>query len=607
MIEQEQKRPKQNILFFIIALIFIFYSGRLIQLQFLYQEEYGKISAENSIRNISIAPIRGYMHDRNGTLVVDNRPSYTVTVVPAQFDMKNIKLLASILSTEENILIEAIEKGKKYNRFAPAKVKRDIDFATLSLVEEFREKIPGIGYLVESKRHYSTQAKGSHLFGYTKEISEKQLQSFGEHYKQGDIIGATGIEAAYEKYLKGTKGVEFITVDAYGRFVGNFNYGNNDIAPVEGDELELTIDAGVQALAESLLTDKRGAVVAIDPTNGGVIALVSKPDFDLDLFSGVTPTKIWNDLNTDPLKPLFNRATLTSYPPGSTYKMLAAIAALQEGLINENYRIKCTGSFTYGNKVFKDLHVHGSTNVVEAIQKSCNVFFYQLVLKIGLDKWSHYGKEFGFGSPTGIDILEENSGILPSTKYFDRRYGKGKWTPGYLISLGIGQGEMGASPIQLACYAMALANEGIYYSPRVVSSIKQKKTGHITDIKSPSRKINIKPQVWEMVREGLYKAVNVEGGTGRSGRVPGIAVAGKTGTAQNPHGKDHAWFVGFAPYENPKIAICVLVENVGFGGVFAAPVAGLCIEQYLYGDIIRNKINVPVVAASNEKETLIND
>ncbi|RCK77680.1 MAG: Cell division protein FtsI [Peptidoglycan synthetase] [Ignavibacteriae bacterium] len=529
------------------------------------------------------------MYDRNGNLIVDNRPAYTVTVVPAEFDTTKLKLLSDILAIDQQELMNKINREAKYNKFAPAKVKRDVDFKTLSFIEENHEELPGVDYIVESKRAYPPNIRGSHIFGYLREISDEQLAKAGDLYRRGDIIGATGIEAQYEKYLRGEKGYNLIIVDSKGKMIGSYNDGKDDKAPLEGDDLELTIDAKVQALAESLLSNFIGAVVAIDPRDGGIIALVSKPDFNLDLLSGVTPVELWKSLIEDKNKPLFNRATLTNYPPGSTFKMILAIAALQEKFIDQNYRINCTGAFRFGNKIFKDLHVHGSTNVIEAIQRSCNVFFYQMMLKVGLDKWSEYAGMFGFGKPTGIDIMEENAGLLPSETYYNRVYGEGKWTLGYTVSLGIGQGELGVSPIQLASYAMALANQGKLYKPHVVNKIKFKKSGEIKKLDVQYKQIELHPEVWKFVREGLYRAVNLPGGTGAAARVPGVNVAGKTGTAQNPHGKDHAWFIGFAPYEDPKIAICVLVENVGFGGVYAAPIAGLCIEQYLYGEIIRNK------------------
>lgn len=580
---------RKKIVNLIFGLVFFFYFLRLIQLQFIYYEKYGKLSEENSIRNVVITPLRGYMYDRNGILVVDNQPSYSVVVTPAEFDTSKLLLLSNILNTDPDELKTRIKKVGRYNKFVPAKVKRDVDFQTLTLIEELHENLQGVSYQVETKRAYPKNINGSHLFGYLREISEKQLEKASDYYSPGDLIGATGIEAAYEKYLRGEKGYKLIIVDSKGKVVGDYNNGKDDRQPIEGDDLELTLDSKVQALAESLMADKRGAVVALNINDGGIIALVSKPDFNLDLLSGVTLTEVWKELLTDEAKPLFNRATLTNYPPGSTFKMILAIAALQEGLIDENYRINCTGSFRFGNKIFKDLHVHGSTNVVESIQRSCNVFYYNMMLKVGLNKWSEYAAKFGFGRPTGLDIMEENSGLLPSESYYNRVYGEGKWTLGYTISLGIGQGELGVSPLQLASYAMVLANEGKLYKPHVVDRIRFKKTGEVKKIDVPYKSIQLNPKVWRLVKEGMFKAVNLPGGTGAAARIQGINVAGKTGTAQNPHGKDHAWFIGFAPYEDPQIAICVLVENVGFGGVYAAPIAGMCIEQYLFGELIRNK------------------
>lgn len=589
----------------VIVIIFTLLTVRLIQLQIIYRDAYGRKSEENSIRTIPHDAVRGYMFDRNGRLVVDNRPSYTVTITPAEFDPNTIDDLSSILHLDREFILERVKKGREHNRFTPTKVKRDVDFATLSYIEENRSRFPGVNFEVESKRYYPTNAKAPHLFGYTKEISERQLADMGEPYRQGDIIGSAGIEATYEQYLRGEKGVEFITVNAKGQVLGPYNGGQNDILSREGNDLLLTLDGNLQAFAESLMTGKHGAIVALDPRDGGILALVSKPDFDPMLFSGVTPPKVWNDLNNDPGKPLFNRATLTRYPPGSTFKMVVAAAALQEGIITTTYRVECTGVYRFGNKIHKDLHVHGSTDVYEAIQKSCNVFFYTVMMKTGLDLWEQYAREFGFGSLTGVDVAEENPGLIPSQQYYDRVYGKGKWTQGYLVSLGIGQGEVGVSPIQMAAYAMVLANKGEYYQPHVVEATRSKVTRQITTIPRTVRNLQISPAVWKVLREGMYRCVNVEGGTGRAAQVPGVSVAGKTGTAENPHGEDHAWFIGFAPYENPTIAICVMVENAGFGGAIAAPIAGLCIEQYLYGEIIRYKRSTPVVATkvSSHEET----
>ena len=589
MTETTDTSPRKTPFLILIGIVFVVFLFRLVQLQVLYQDVYGKKSEENSIRQIGREPIRGLMFDRNGKLLVDNRPAYSATITPAEFPLSNIDYFSRIVRLEPTYVKEIIDKGKSYNRFAPIRVKREIDFPMLSAIEENKNKLPGVDYQVESKRFYPTSAKAAHLFGYIKEISDQQMAEMGKEYRPGDNIGATGIEAAYERYLRGQKGIELITVNALGQMLGNFNEGKSNIPVKEGSELHLAIDANVQALAESLLADKRGAVVALDPNDGGVIALVSKPDYDLTSFGAVTTPETWNALNTDDGKPLFNRATLTRYPPGSTYKMVLASAALEEGVINTSWRVNCTGSFRFGNKIFHDLHTHGSMNVVEAIQHSCNVFFYQLMLKTGFERWTRYGREFGFGSPTGIDILEENAGLLPSEELFNRWYGKGKWTQGYLVSLGIGQGELGVSPIQMAGYASTIGNKGHYHTPHVVQRIKDPETGKIQDVPTETRNLPISDNTWNILQEGMYRCVNEVGGTGTAAKVNGVSVCGKTGTAQNPHGKDHAWFIGFAPRENPKIAICVLVENAGYGGAFAAPIAGLCIEQYLYGELIRDK------------------
>ena len=578
---------KRRAMYFIITLIFLLYLGRLYQLQLIYRDEYGKKSEENSIRTIPREPVRGTIFDRNGTLVVDNRPAFSVTIMPFEFDRKNINYLAQLLSLDPEFVSDRLKKGETYSRFAPIKIKRDIDFKTLAALEENRSRLPGVDYEVESKRFYTTNAHASHVLGYTKEISEAQIKILGEDYAPGDVVGSSGLEADYETTLRGRKGAELTVVNVRGQVIGRFEGGKNDVQAVQGDNLLLSMDFGLQAFAESLMTGRRGAVVAVDPNDGGVLALVSMPDYDLSLFSGVTTPELWRSLNEDEASPLFNRATLTRYPPGSTFKMVLAVAALESGTITPSWRVTCTGAFRYGNKVFKDLHVHGSVDLIEAIQRSCNVYFYQLMLKTGLDPWSHYGAEFGFGRLTGIDIFEENPGILPTQAYMDRRYGRSGWTRGFLPSFGIGQGDVGVTPLQMALYAAALATKGEYNEPHVVHAVVRSNP-HSTDTVAPSlRMINVSDATWSAVREGMRRVVEEPGGTGGMARVKGIQSGGKTGTAQNPHGPDHAWYIGFAPYDHPKIAIAVLVENAGFGGSIAAPIAGQCIERYLYGRLIR--------------------
>ncbi|HEX9828638.1 MAG TPA: penicillin-binding protein 2 [Bacteroidota bacterium] len=572
---------RATILRSVLGVLFLLLLGRLYQLQMLYHTELGKKSEENSVRAVIQEPIRGYMYDRYGTLVVDVGPAYTVTVTPAAFDAANLEKLAALLQMDKKEIADKITKGRAYSRFSPTRIKRDVDFKMLSALEEILYSLPGVDYQVESKRTYTTSMQATHLLGYVKEITDAQLSRSAEVYRPGDVVGSSGLESSYETRLRGEKGFEFFSVNAQGQFLGSYDGGNSNIRSKEGYDLLLHLDASVQTLAESLMANTRGALVALDPNNGGIIAMVSKPDFDPSVFSGVTPLQLWQQLNSDTTKPLFNRATMTRYPPGSTFKMVIAAAALQDGIIDEHYRITCTGAFRFGDRVFKDLHVHGSTNVLESIQRSCNVFYYQLVLKIGLERFAKYSRMFGFGNPTGVDISEETAGLIPDTEHYDRVYGKGKWTQGYLVSLGIGQGEIGVSPLQMASYAAALANGGTLYKPHAVAAIRNKRTKAVEELGHPLKATGIEPAVMDLLREGMRRVVQEPGGTGGLARIYGIQSAGKTGTAENPHGDDHAWYVGFAPFENPSIAVAVMIENAGFGGSKAAPIAGAVVRTYL--------------------------
>lgn len=579
---------RRRTLTIVVLAMFVALMLRLYQLQLLYHVELDKKSEENSVRALVKDPVRGYMYDRHGKLIVDVGPSYSVTLVPAEFEKRNIGVLSSLLQIEPQLLEDRIARARTYSPYLPSRIKRDVDMKTLAAIEEQLPLLRGISYRVESKRVYPTPARASHLLGYRGEISDNQLSETEEYYRPGDLIGVAGLEARYEPLLRGQKGFEYVSVNSKGQIIGSFEDGSRDVTAKEGFDLLLSVDVGLQAFAESLMTDHSGAIVALDPNDGGILALVSKPDYDPSIMSGVTPADLWSELQSNPAKPLYNRATLTRYPPGSAFKMVLAAAALQEGIIDENYRIRCSGGFRFGNRVFKDLHVHGSVNIVEAIQKSCNVFFYQLMLKVGFDKWTEYGQRFGFGQTTNTDTGEETAGLLPSAEFYDSRYGKGKWTQGFLISLAIGQGEVGVSPLQMARYAAALANGGILYRPHAVEFVRNKEARRIDPVRPDSSLVGLSPHVMELLREGMQRVVHAPGGTGGLARIPGVLSAGKTGTAENPHGKDHAWYIGFAPFDNPKIAVAVMLENSGFGGAKAAPLAGLVMEKYLYGELKRN-------------------
>lgn len=581
---------RKNIYYFFSFLVVFLITGRLVQLQVLNPERFDKEASKNSVKTIISIPARGLMFDRNNKLLIDNKPSYSVTITKSEFDTLNILAVAELLNISQEELRDFLKDIEGTNRFIPSRITRDVDFKVISYIEENWDRLKGVDYSIEPIRLYLTDLRASHIIGYAKEISKQMLQKQeGNYYIQGDMIGTTGLEASYEKYIRGEKGFEFILQDSRGREMGKLNDGKNDVPPKSGYDLILTIDSELQKYAENLLGSRKGGIVAIDPNNGEILTLVSKPDYDLNYFSGKLSPEIWNQLNTDPDKPLFNRATLSKYPPGSTYKMVSALASLQEGIMKINSTIPCEGSFRFGDKVFKDHGAFGSIGFVTSIEHSSNVFYYKLALKIGLENWTKYGRMFGFGSKTGIDIPEETKGLLPSVEYYNKVYGPKGWTQGYLVSLGIGQGELGVSPIQMALYCSILANSGTFHQPHLVRMMKDPSSGEIIPVNFKKHELGIKKEYFNIIRRGMFLVVNGNG-TARGIRTSLVEIAGKTGTAQNPHGRDHSWFIAFAPYDNPKIAICVMVENAGFGASVAAPIAQRIILKYLFGSTDESEI-----------------
>jgi len=572
---------KKYIIFVICLSILAVFVIRLAYLQLFTSDELTKESDKNSIKTITVTPPRGIMYDRNGNILVDNKPSYTVTITPNQFDKNILEEISSVLELSADTLAMNLKNIKGTNRFNPAKVKRDVDFKVISYIAENRERLNGVDYQVEAIRYYPNNFRGSHSFGYCNEISPKQLEKqIGDYYKQGDMIGANGLESTYENHLRGVKGYKFITVDVKGREIGSLNEGNSDIAPVNGADLVLGMDKDLQELAEKLIYGKQGAIIAVDPRNGEILCFVSKPDFDLSSFSGKTDPKIFSELLNDPQKPLFNRVIQTKYPPGSTWKMMMSLAALEAGIITTTSTISCPGSFVYGNRSFADHGAYGSINVVRALEVSANVFYYKLGLQVGIDNYYKYSKMFGFGTKTGIDIPNETVGLLPSREYLDKRYGENKWTQGLLVSLGIGQGELGVSPVQMVAYTAAIAMNGLYCQPHFVSKIKNSMNNEEEIVKYEQRRIDLPLKYYEAVKKGMYLVVNGNG-TASKIRSKDVVLCGKTGTAQNTSGKNHSWFVGFAPYEDPRIAICVLGEFEGWGSSFGAPTAAALMLKYL--------------------------
>ncbi len=561
-----------------IAAIFIV---RLGYLQIIKGAIYKASSQTQAIKQDVVEPFRGNLYDRNGLLLVHNEPSFTIRITPSDFHKDRLPLLASILQIDESEIVRILEKNKRFSRFEQIRIARDVDLKTVSLIEENSDLLPGVDVSIDSKRLYEFSCNMAHFIGYTREISQPQLE-IKKYYRQGDVIGQSGLEASYEDFLRGTKGINYIAVNRSGKKIESFNKGMNDQPVSNGFDLYLSIDKNLQERAEELLTGKRGAAVAIDPQNGEVLCIASKPDYDPRSFSGKVPAEIYNKLRDDPGVPLLNRSIQSQYPPGSTWKMLIALACLNEGLINENTTLQCSGSFFYGNRSYGCHGAHGSVNVQRAIQVSCNVFFYQAALKLGLQKFGDYGKMFGFGQLTHIDIPNEAKGIMPTIEWLKKRYGGNYYPKGSIVNFGIGQGEVAATPLQMASYCASIANGGTIYQPHLVRSINNNITHKVEKIAYGKRQIPINSRYFDIVRAGMYDVVNTPGGTASHAKVPGTTVCGKTGTAQNPHGDDHSWFVCYAPKDNPKIAMCVMVENAGYGATVAAPIAAELIRTYLF-------------------------
>ena len=579
------QRNVSAISLFVITVFSILF-GRLFYLQVLNFQELGSISTSNSIRRIWAQPPRGRMIDKNGFSVVDNQALYTVKVIPSEFRKAKTNYLAWILQIDKKELAEKISKGSELNEFTSITVSRNLNAMRIARLSENLWQLPGVLIDTDNKRKYPDSFHGAHIFGYSRPITKEQIEELeDDSYAPDDKVGFSGLEKYYEEWLRGEKGARFEMITPLGKFAGKYNNGTNDIPSVRGDDLYLALDGGLQELAEQLLakTGKSGAVVAMDPATGGILALASAPDYNLDTFNGSTDRKGWSDIITSPQKPLFNRTIQAVYPPGSIYKMILAMAALEEKKIDPNKKILDTGVFTFGNRRYlsNEGKGHGWVDMRNAITVSSNVYFYNLIFNVGFENWTKYGGMFGFGEKTSIDLPGERSGLLPSTKYYDTRYGKNKWTKGYLVSLAIGQGELGTTPIQLAAYASAIANNGTLHQPHLVNGYRDAETGQYFAFPFAQKKLPISASTFSLIKDGMIGVV--QRGTGTLSKVPGINIAGKTGTAQNPHGKDHAWFIAFAPVENPKIAMAVLVENAGFGGSISAPIARELIKYYLQG------------------------
>lgn len=576
----------------------IFISSIFLTRLFWIQVIDGKWKAEAANmaeRKVTIYPSRGLVYDRKERLLVANTPVYDLMVVPREMKPFDTLAFCRLIGVPSEILIQRIKEATAYSRYKPSVIEKQIPADQFASISIHLHKFPGFYGQSRTLRTYPPHA-AAHLLGYLSEVNARQVEQ-NPYYRSGDVIGVGGLESYYEKDLRGKRGVSYVLVDVHNNQKGSFKDGMYDTLAVEGKDLFTGIDLDMQRLGERLMVNKKGSIVALDPRTGEVLCLVSSPTYDPELLVGRVRNANYGVLQRDPIKPLFDRALQAQYPPGSIFKIVQALIALDENAITVNTGFPC-------NKSLVGCHNHPSAGTIEqAIQMSCNPYFYMVFKRmiernadpnrfkdaaLGLSAWHKYILTFGLGQKPKIDLPSAKGGNMPDVPYYDRKYGKEGWAFSTIYSVSIGQGEVLVAPLQMANLAAIFANKGWYYDPHVVRAVghpdslqREYQTKHIT---------GVDPKWYDPIQEGMRRVVNEAGGTARRARIDGITVCGKTGTAENPHGQDHAVFICFAPMENPKIAMAVYVENSGFGGTWAAPIASLLIEQYLTDSIKRPKV-----------------
>ena len=596
----------------IVAGIFLY---RLLDLQVL-NTNYQTLSENNAVLEIAEYPERGFIYDRNGTLLVANQPAYDVMIIPENVSPFDTLSFCQLTGISKKQLIKNLRKARRYSKRLPSVVVNQISKATYARLQEQMWKFEGFFIQKKSLREYRTQ-HGANVLGYVSEVNNNDMRK-DPYYRLGEIIGRQGVEKSYETALRGSKGKKFLQKDRFNRIMGTYKEGSYDVPPVPAQDIQLTIDAALQAYGENLMHNKRGGIVAIEPATGEVLALVNAPSYDPSILVGRKRSANYRKLANDSLaKPLFDRGLLAQYPPGSPFKTLNALIALQEKVITPKTKYRCNKGHYYARGAFMECHCKRGTknDLTKAIYRSCNTYFSNTYREIidkfdtpeeGVDQWKEHLKSFGLGNYLGYDLSIGRPGHVPGAAYCNRAYQKGQWKAPTIISNAIGQGELLTTPIQLANFTAAIANRGYYYTPHFVKKIGKDTVANQLERKTTS----IDPEHFDVVIDGMHKVV--EKGTARIARIRGIEVCGKTGTAENftrIDGKitqltDHSIFVAFAPKENPQIAIAVFIENGYWGARWAAPIASLMIENYLTGDTRRPRLEQRMLNGSLEEEYL---
>ena len=572
----------------IFSIVVLVLMVKLFSIQVIDQS-YKRSSENNTLRYVTQYPARGKVYDRNGNLLVYNEAIYDLMVIPRQ--VKNLDTLAfcSAIDITRKSFDERMKKARRYSSFSPSVFMAQITKEEYGKIAENLHQFSGFYFQTRSVRNYPYHI-AAHTLGNIGEVGKKDLEK-DSYYKVGDYIGKSGIESFYEKELRGEKGMKIIVVDVHNREKERFMNGDFDTLPVAGKDIYLGIDAELQAYGEALMKNRIGSIVAIEPSTGQILAMVTSPSYDPNELVGRVRGANYSKLLNDSLKPLVNRATSGIYPPGSTFKMVNGLIVLESGVVTKNSQYPCLGK---ESQPIRCTHSHSNpVSLYDAIENSCNPYFWETFRdmfsssrfassKEAYQYWYELVTSFGLGSAFKTDIPSEASGNIPKAAFYDKLY-RGVWNALTVRSLSIGQGEILVTPLQLANLAAAIGNEGYYYPPHLIKSFSDGTP--IDSNMTTKRVINIKPKHFKDVKVGMCRVFEGESGTARYFAIDNIQVAGKTGTAENPHGDDHSLFMGFAPADNPQIAIAVVVENAGFGSQWAAPIASLMMEKYIRGYI----------------------
>ncbi|HHN48611.1 MAG TPA: penicillin-binding protein 2 [Bacteroidales bacterium] len=585
----------------LIVLVGLIFVVRLFFIQ-IVDRSYKLSASNNVLRYLTQYPARGLIYDRNGELLVYNEAAYDLMVVPRMVRNVDTAEFCRIVGIDKENFERNLQRARAYSLFRPSVFVQQISREEFGLLEEKLFKYPGFFVQTRTLRKYS-QPIASHTVGYIGEVNRRVIET-NPYYRMGDYIGISGIERTYEEILRGEKGLRIMMVDVHNREVGSYKDGRFDTVAVSGTDLYISIDATLQAYGEQLMQNKRGSIVAIEPATGEILALVTSPSYDPNLMVGRARNRNYNRLSQDTLKPLFNRALMATYPPGSTFKMVNALISMQHGAITANSTYACQGTET---RPIRCSHNHKSPLALrDAIEHSCNPYFWGSFKDLiespkftnteeAYSQWVDDIHSFGFGKTIGSDLFGEQTGKIPLPVEYNRIYGVNRWRALTIRSLSIGQGEILLTPLQMANMAAIFANRGYYYPPHLVKAVGEGDT--IKPLEIERIYTNIDGRHFEDAVEGMHQVFTGPHGTARWYRLNDIEMCGKTGTAENPHGKDHSLFVAFAPKENPQIAIAVVVENAGFGATWAVPMAVLMMEKYLKGEISRKHVEERIMNA----------